>query len=250
MSDKFITEVLRGGIPGCDLWSLNGLNLDVDTTEEDIIMAGGTQNWMALTGDTIQFVSDSAADDGNPVGTGACTIDAWFLDTSFNIIKETITLNGLTAVDTTSAVLIRLLDYKVTRTGTGGATAGNITIRKKTGPVTASVCNAGYNNKMDATFTVPAGRAAMVMAWSCEGHWGTAAAENVELQPRLYSRAYHATNTVPWVISSIKSSHPVPLIFNEKTDLRITSAVGEDNIIVAAHMDIVTIPLLAVKAFR
>src|SRR3990167_7763570 len=107
MTNDFLINVLLGKVPGAQYWHKDGLNLDVDTSEENIVMNDGTQNWMVYTGDQIEFISDSAADDGSPVGTGAHTIDAWFLDTDFNIVKESITLNGLTAVATTATDLIR-----------------------------------------------------------------------------------------------------------------------------------------------
>lgn len=135
-----------------------GSNAAVGSSEETIWANGGLYNY--LTAATQVKLSSSSANDA-AAGTGARTVYIEGLDSSYNEIAETVTLNGQTEVLTTQSFL-RVFTGTVMTAGSGGTAAGDIYIG--TGTVTAGVpatvlgkIAIGENKTMMAMWTVPAG---------------------------------------------------------------------------------------------
>jgi hypothetical protein len=105
-------------------------------------------------------VSSSSASD-TAAGTGARTVLITGLDANYDVITDTVTMNGQTAVTTTKSFL-RINNMLVATAGTGLANAGIIYIGS--GAVTSgvpaviyNVIAVGYNNATSSQYTVPAG---------------------------------------------------------------------------------------------
>jgi hypothetical protein len=158
--EPFGLQVARGQIQGHSNVLVFGYNPDVDTSEESVWPDGGTVPHPTVAS-VLKISSTSTDDDGNPVGTGALTVFIGGLDGSYNVVSETVTLNGQTAVNTTNSYLY-VNTFYVATAGTGGANAG--VIYAGTGTVTAGVpaviydiINTGYNNRTTGHYCVPAG---------------------------------------------------------------------------------------------
>ena len=158
--EPFELQVARGQIQGHSGVIIFGYNPDVDTSEESIWPDGGTVPHPTVAS-VLKISSTDNNDDGNPVGTGARTVVITGLDGDYNVVSETVTLNGQTAVNTTNSYLYVNAFYVAT-VGSGGANAG--IIYAGTGVVTAGVpaviydlIAAGYNNRTTAHYCVPAG---------------------------------------------------------------------------------------------
>lgn len=158
--EPFGLQVARGQIQGHSDVIVFGYNADIDTSEEAIWPNGGTVPNPAAAS-VLKISSSSTDDDGDPAGTGARTIFIAGVDGSYNVVSETITLNGQTAVNTTNSYLYVNTFYVVT-VGSGGANAG--IIYAGTGVVTAGVpaviydlIATGFNNRTTAHYCVPAG---------------------------------------------------------------------------------------------
>lgn len=105
---------------------LSGENLAVGTTVENISELGSNIVFSALgAAHTLDVTSSSAADDGDPVGTGALSLCIAGLGASYEFQTETITLNGTTIVETTKSFL-RVFCAEVVMAGTGNTNAGDI----------------------------------------------------------------------------------------------------------------------------
>lgn len=100
-------------------------------------------------------IVSSSADDA-AAGTGARTVTVTYLDDSFAEHTETVTLNGTTAVTLTADDVYRVNDMNVATVGSGGVTAGDISL--KNGTDTIGYIAAGNNCYRQGVYTVPAGK--------------------------------------------------------------------------------------------
>jgi hypothetical protein len=99
-------------------------------------------------------VSTSTDDDGSPVGTGARTVYIEGLNGSYNVVSETVTLNGTTNVPTVNSYLY-VNQFYVATVGSGGVNAGEITAKVST--TLYDLIAVGYNQRTTAHYCVPAG---------------------------------------------------------------------------------------------
>jgi hypothetical protein len=157
-NEDFALQVARGQVQGHTVVNIFGYNSDVDTSEESVWPDGGTIPHPTVA--SVLTISSSSASDTS-AGTGARTVRVEGLDGNYNVVSETVTLNGQTAVDTTNSYLYINSFYVIT-TGSGGVNAGNI--NAGTGTVTAGVpavlydiIATGYNNRTTGHYCVPAG---------------------------------------------------------------------------------------------
>lgn len=133
-NDKYLFDSLyrwkRNGMSG---WRVIAYDADIDTTAS---LVCGYASWAQIAAnDTIQIVSSQAADMSKQIRlTG--------VDSAGDKIQEIMTTNsadGTTAVDSALAYTYLNSAYVVSQTA---ALAGNITVRRKTGPSTLDVITA------------------------------------------------------------------------------------------------------------
>jgi hypothetical protein len=153
MQVPFYTRVAQGTVPGYSSFSVFGYNPDVDQTEESVWPDGGVVPH-PTTDSQLTIVSTSTDDDGSPAGTGARTVYIEGLDENYEIVSETVTMNGTTGVTTTNSYMYVNQFYVVT-VGTGGANAGEITAKVST--TLYDLIATGYNTRTTAHYCVPAG---------------------------------------------------------------------------------------------
>jgi hypothetical protein len=156
--EPFGLQVSRGQIQGHSSVIVFGYNPDVDTSEESVWPDGGTIPHP--TSASVLKISSSSANDTS-AGTGARTVFIEGLDGDYNVVNETVILNGQTAVNTTNSYLY-VNSFYVVSVGSGGENAGNI--NAGTGTVTAGVpavlydiIATGYNSRTTGHYCVPAG---------------------------------------------------------------------------------------------
>jgi hypothetical protein len=156
--EPFGLQVARGQIAFHESIQVFGYNPDVDTSEETVWPDGGTIPHPTVA--SVLKISSSNANDTS-AGTGARTVFIGGLDGSYNVVSETVTLNGQTAVNTTNSYLY-VNSFYVATVGSGGENAGNI--NAGTGTVTAGVpavlydiIAIGYNNRTTGHYCIPAG---------------------------------------------------------------------------------------------
>jgi len=156
--EPFGLQVSRGQIQGHSSVLIFGYNADVDTSEESVWPAGGTIPHP--TAASVLKISSSDAND-TAAGTGARTVFIEGVNGSYNVVSDTVVLNGQTAVNTTNEYLY-VNRFFVLTVGPGGQNAGDI--NAGTGTVTSGVpavlydlIAAGYNNRTTGHYCVPAG---------------------------------------------------------------------------------------------
>ena len=151
--EPFNLQVARGQIMGHSAVTVFGYNGDLDQTEESIWPDGGTVPH-PTSASVLSIVSTSTDDDGSPVGTGARTVYIEGLNNSYNVISETVILDGTTAVTTVNSYLY-VNQFYVATAGNGGVNAGEITA--KVGATLYDLIAVGYNQRTTAHYCVPAG---------------------------------------------------------------------------------------------
>jgi len=160
--EPFNLQVARGQIMGHSGFSIFGYNPDLDTSEESVWPDGGTVPH-PTTASVLSIVSTSTDDDGSPAGTGARTVYIEGVNGNYNVVSETVVLNGTTAVSTTNSYLYINFFYVAT-VGSGGANAGEITAKVST--TLYDLIATGYNNSVTAHYCVPAGYTAYLVEGS------------------------------------------------------------------------------------
>lgn len=151
-------QVSRGQISWHEPVVIFGYNSDVDGVVETVWPHGGI---LTFPSTAIQLsVSSSSADD-TALGTGARTVYLEGLDANHDVISETVTLSGQTAVTTTKSYL-HINNCYVASAGSGNSAAG--TVYFGTGVVTAGVpatvydvIQFDYNARITGSYTIPAG---------------------------------------------------------------------------------------------
>ncbi len=126
---------------------------DVGEMGVDIIPLPATPLQMSITGNA----ADTAA------GAGAQIIEIHGLDSNWNEVNETITMNGVAAVTTTN-LYIRINGAHVVRAGANGVATGPILISN--GVTEYYRIGAGSNTSQQALFTIPQGKKGYISSWS------------------------------------------------------------------------------------
>mgnify|MGYP003632634657 CR=1 FL=1 len=130
-----------------------GYNADIDGTHEDIWTTGGTLTRLS-SAETMSVVSTSTADDTG--GTGSITIQIEGIDNDWDVLKESVTLNGTGAVTTTGSFL-RINRMFITSSGSGQTNAGKITATASSAATVQSTIEIGSGQTEQTQYAVPRG---------------------------------------------------------------------------------------------
>lgn len=236
------------GQPGPGHFTVNkfGRNPDVDTgtTPEDIWSGGGEYPFPSSPV-SLEILSSAAADDDGD--TGANTVEIEGLDANWELQTETVTMNGVAAVNLAKQY-IRIFRAKVLTAGTDGENAGIITIRDQgAGTIRAIIdfnaaLGGGAGQTLMAIYTIPAGKKGVIRR-----HWarldrfpGTDAQMRIVIRP--FGGAWLTKET--WSISET-NNHDVEypngagIEVTEKTDIRMeVFVVGANDVVIDAGFDI------------
>ena len=222
-----------------------GFNADVDDSLETVWAQGGLYSYLA-SASVLKVSSSSTAD--TSAGTGARTVELSGLDTNYDEISETVTLNGQTAVNTTNEFL-RINRMVVRSAGTGGQNAG--VIYAGTGTVTTGVpankyatIAIGDNQTVMALWTVPRGYTAYLLQTDIT----VATTQNnkyctVHLVSRPNGEVFQIKDKFVKAESSVHQAYTIPLKFEEKTDIEVR-AIGDSSgadIAISAGLDFIYI---------
>lgn len=172
---------------------------------------------------TITVVSSSGSD------TGDVTIQG--LDTDYNFIEETLTLTGTTPVAGSTTFL------RVNRAFMNDDTnVGKIQVKNGTTVVTEIA--AGYGQTLQCFYTVPADKTGYML------NIQTSASKNQETILSLFARplggAFRTQGIMALYQNNQQLDFPVPLKFNEKTDIDLR-VNGSANAAIAADFSIILV---------
>lgn len=140
-----------------------GVNPALDNTNSELLWAKSAAYTFPTSASTLSITSTSA--DDASAGTGLRTLKLRGLDSSYNEIEETITMNGTTAVTTTNSYF-RLNEAVGVTGGSGLKNAGVIEI--KHGSLTLGYIPAGITRTQLGLFTVPANHTLYLYEWAIQ----------------------------------------------------------------------------------
>ena len=160
----FYLAVAKGDFTGYSNVSKFGYNPTVGSGNYESIWEGSNAYpWMS-TDDQLEVLSSDT--DDTSAGTGARTVELQGLDSSWNLLTETVTMNGTSAVTTTGSFL-RIFRAKVVTAGSSGRNEGTITIQDQdTSTTRALITNGvtdGNGQTLMAVYTIPAGKTGYVI---------------------------------------------------------------------------------------
>lgn len=160
-------------------------------------------DWSYAPG-TVQVVSTDSGD------TTGVTVQG--LDANYNFIEETFTLTGTTPVvgTTTFARVNRAFMNDITNIGDINVTMGATLVTQ---------IGADYGQTLQAFYTVPAGKTAYLTSLNASA--GKNQQTDVFLFQRPFDGAFRVATTVSLNQSNQVIEFPVPIKFNEKTDLDV-----------------------------
>lgn len=212
-----LEQAFLGLVQGVTPVLLIGKNGAVTTTYETIW--DNSNQYTFLNSALAQSIVSSSANDA-AAGTGARTISISGLDGSFNVVTETITLNGATPVALVNTYCI-INSIVVLTAGSGGVAAGNLTL-SSTGPVTNGYLLAGLNQSTSFIYGVPTSHKLLMYDLRIASRSTTAGGheaaifykENFGLQ--MIKELPSFTNAAPHLPNQF-----IPTIFNEKTQFKI-----------------------------
>lgn len=158
-SGDYAHELALGNIPGRSTVNKFGRNTAVGTSAEDIWTVGGVRAWLSAA-TLFEVLSGSTDDDEG--GSGAEKIMIEGLDANFDLATEEVTLNGTSAVATTTQ-FIRFNRAYVTQVGTRhGTNVGLITIRVASAGATQGEIVAGKGQTEQTHYSVPRNKYALL----------------------------------------------------------------------------------------
>ena len=160
----FFLAVAKGDLTSYSNVSKFGYNPTVGSSNYESIWEGSNAYpWMS-TDDQLEVLSSDAND--TSAGTGARTVELQGLDSSWNLLTETVTMNGTSAVTTTGSFL-RIFRARVVTAGTSLRNEGDITIRDQdTSTTRALITNGvtdGNGQTLMAVYTIPAGKTGYII---------------------------------------------------------------------------------------
>lgn len=179
----FFLAVAKGDFTGYSNVSKFGYNPAVPSTAYESIWEGSNAYPWQTVADQLEVLSDDA--DDTSAGTGARTVEIEGLDSSWNVITETVIMNGTTAV-TTIASFLRIFRARVVTAGTSLRNEGNITIRDQDTSTTRALITNGptssFGQTLMAVYTIPAGKTGYVV------NINFSSAKDLEQEYRLMAR--------------------------------------------------------------
>lgn len=243
---RAITEELSmaaGLVTGFSIINKVGANLDIDTGTVPEDVWGGSGLYTGFPDSTLELVEvvSSSANDAS-AGTGARTLRITGLDTNYNDLSETITLNGTTPVDSVGQYR-RVHSAQVMSAGSGGVNAGTLTVRHTT--TTANVflsITVGTNQSSCSAYTVPAGYTAYMRRVHC-GILGTSQGQSPgvidgNITTRHFGEPFRVV--LPFSATTYsRLSYDIygGFVFTEKSDIvvRVTGVGGNDTSVNAGY---------------
>lgn len=176
LTAEFGLEIARGNISGMKLFSIPGRKNNLSTSVlDDLTQVPSTTVLGSPGGIQLEIVSssDEDSDTGGIVaqGSGARTIDIFYLDTAGAEQKETITMDGTNPVDTvaTDIDFVQWMHTASVGGNANGTAVGNISLRTTDAATTFEYIAAGGNQSLSGRYKVPTGKTGYVTGWQVSG---------------------------------------------------------------------------------
>ncbi len=196
--------IAGGEVTGYSHINKFGFNPSVGTGFEVVTDAGGTQTYPSAATVATITSSSGATDSG-------VEIEVQGLDSNYNQVIETVTLNASGTKDTVAQFI------RVFRMIANTSHVGNISVTVDSIVIDTMPADAGQT--LMAIYTVPAGKTAYLLKFqgNVEKDTGTI----FRILTRAFGGAFNVKGQFGTFGSAVTFDYPVPLVFTEKTDIEV-----------------------------
>ena len=222
-----------------------GRNPNVGNVPETIWMHGGIYQYLDVGSDSTVYAYSASLDDG--LGNdGAHTVTVQGLDNDFNLIEETITVNGAAS----TASFLRVYRAFVATAGVLAANDGDVIISTAAaggGTVLADIgvigsgTTTGLGQTQLALYTIPAGKTGYLTTWNV-GVSPMNNAVTVTLNSRELdgSAPFRSRDIMDIVGGYTTQNYSIPIRFPEKTDIEVRGT-GDTGSVISSSFDIILV---------
>lgn len=234
-------NISNGTVDGTGYIEKFGMNTDVDSNKETIWDVGGIYQYLS-TAQTVSATSTSP--DDNAAGTGARTIEVQGLDANYQLVYDSITVNGAPG----TVEFLRVFRARVVTAGTSGINEGVITVDATTDAITVAGIGidgtgsnaAGRGQTFMSLYTVPAGKTAYLTQWTVGcGKQNTDAVATFMARPQ--GGAWNAKDIITVQATTYAKDYKIPLQFTEKTDIEVRAYSTTNNSLVSSTFNLLLI---------
>lgn len=211
------TDLAASRLHGASHINKFGYNTAIGSTYEPITDLG--TNNLPSTATVVSIESASASD--TSAGTGARTVSIQGLDENYIAITETVTMNGTSAVTTTNS-FIRVFRMRVESAGSDEVNDGDITA--SIGGSDVARISAEQGQTLMAVYTVPAKKRAYLMKF--QGSLSKNQEANFQLRAREFEKGWNVKGLWGTFAEAVNYDYPIPLEFDQKTDIQIRGKAG------------------------
>lgn len=208
---------------------------DLGITSNTIWNGVGDYPWPSVASQ-LQIVSTDAND--TVLGNGARTIMLVGLDENFMEYIEVVSMNGINNVTTTGS-FIRINSAHVITSGNAGGCVGEITITHITDNNIISYIEIGSNRSLQAVFTVPSSKKALIVELGAT----TGKGKSVILE--YYAKPENETFTLRHESQLYQNSTllkpKIPYSFPSKTDFHVKGSSDVSSTEVSLYVDLILI---------
>lgn len=222
-----------------------GRNPNVGNVPETIWMRGGIYQYLDVGSDSTVYAYSASSDDGAG-NDGAQTITVQGLDNNFNLIEETITVNGAAS----TASFLRIYRAFVATAGVLTTNDDDIlisTAASGAGTVLADIGvigggqTTGLGQTQLALYTIPAGKTGYLTTWNVGLAPMNNAATVTLLARELDGGAPFRTRDIMDIVGGYTTqNYSIPLRFPEKTDIEVRGT-GDTGSVISSSFDIILV---------
>ena len=204
-------QIARGLIRGASHINKFGYNSSVGATFETVWDGSNLYTYIGTAG-TALVTSSNTSDDNNG------TVEIQGLDANYNVQTVTATIGGSATTET----FIRVFRVKMLTANTGTSNVGTITVTVDS--KSAALISPTKGQTLMAVYTIPAGKKGYLI--KLQGNLEKAKESEFQLMTRPFGGAFNIKGKFGSSGDVINYDYPVPLEFDEKTDIEVQVRAG------------------------
>ena len=204
-------QIARGLIRGASHINKFGYNPDVGSNFETVWDGSNLYTYIGTAG-TALVTSSNTSDDNNG------TVEIQGLDANYNVQTVTATIGGSATTET----FIRVFRVKMLTANTGTSNVGTITVTVDS--TAAAIISPTKGQTLMAVYTIPAGKKGYLL--KLQGNLEKAKESEFQLMVKPFGGAFNIKGKFGSSGDVVNYDYPVPLEFDEKTDIEIQVRAG------------------------
>ena len=204
-------QIARGLVRGASHINKFGYNSNVGSNFETVWDGSNLYTYIGTAG-TALVTSSNTSDDNNG------TVEIQGLDANYNVQTVTATIGGSATTET----FIRVFRVKMLTANTGTSNVGTITVTVDS--KSAAIISPAKGQTLMAVYTIPAGKKGYLL--KLQGNLEKAKESEFQLMAKPFGGAFNIKGKFGSSGDVVNYDYPVPLEFDEKTDIEVQVRAG------------------------